>query len=113
MSNKKRYIYENTKVLNIIDGDTIDALVDLGFNTWKKVRIRFYGINAPETKGEEKPKGLISKNFIENLMPVDSYIKFESLGQDKYGRWLGILYKDDLNINQHMIQEGMAVEYYL
>ena len=107
----KRYVYENTEVLKIVDGDTIDAMVDLGFNIWKKIRIRFYGINAPETKGEERPLGLISKEFLTNLIPVGSFIKFECMGQDKYGRWLGVLYKDEININTHMIQEGMATEY--
>ena len=109
MANK--YTYSNAEVLKIIDGDTIDLLVDLGFDIWKKIRVRLYGINAPETRGEERELGLTSKEFLANLIPVGSYIMFDCLGQDKYGRWLGILYKDELNLNDLMVEENHAVIY--
>ena len=54
----------NATVTKVVDGDTIDAMVDLGFGTWKKVRIRMHGINAPESRTrdlEEKKKGLAAK----------------------------------------------------
>ena len=54
----------NARVTKVVDGDTIDAMVDLGFGTWKKVRIRMHGINAPESRTrnlEEKKKGLAAK----------------------------------------------------
>ena len=59
------YTY-NAKVERVVDGDTVDALVDLGFDTWKKVRIRFYGIDAYESRTkdlEEKEKYLKVKNI--------------------------------------------------
>lgn len=107
----KRYIYENAEVLKIVDGDTVDLMVDMGFNIWKKIRTRLYGINAPETKGEERELGLVSKKFLSDLIPVGDSIVVETLGQDKYGRWLAILYKDSLNINDYMVQSGQAVVY--
>ena len=109
---KKKYIYENAEVLRVIDGDTVILHVDLGFDTWKKVSVRLYGINAPEIKGESKELGFKSKEYLESLIPAGSFIKFHCIGQDKYGRWLGSLYKDDLDINKNMIENNMAVEYY-
>ena len=58
----------NAKVIRVVDGDTVDALVDLGFSTFKKVRIRMMGINAPESRTrdlEEKAKGLAAKIRVE------------------------------------------------
>ena len=60
------YTY-NAKLDRVVDGDTVDALVDLGFDTWKKVRIRFYGIDAYESRTrdlEEKEKGLAAKQRV-------------------------------------------------
>lgn len=108
---KKKYIYDNVEIKKIIDGDTIDVCIDLGFNIYKDARIRFYGINAPETKGVEKELGLISKQFLADLIPVGSFIKLEVVGKCKYGRWLGIIYKEELNINKHMVKSGQAIEY--
>lgn len=113
MTTKKRYVYENVEVTKIVDGDTIDVMIDLGFDSWKKARIRFFGINAPETKGEEKLLGLESKEYLTSLIPVGSIIKLETLGLDKYGRWLGVILKDELNINEHMVSKGKATEYLL
>ena len=64
------FIY-NAKCLRVVDGDTVDATVDLGFDTWKKIRIRLVGINTPETRTrdlEEKAKGLAAKNFLIDLL---------------------------------------------
>ena len=101
--NTKRYIYENVEILRIIDGDTIVVNIDLGFNIWKKATLRLYGINAPEIKGTEKELGLKSKEYVSSLIPINSYVKLECLGKDKYGRWLANIYKDELFINQHLI----------
>ena len=108
---KREYTYEYVEVTKIIDGDTIEAMVDLGFNTWKRVKFRLYGINAPEITGDEKELGLKSKDYLSSLIPVGSVIKVKCVGQEKYGRWLGILIKDDVNLNEKLIQEGYAKEY--
>ena len=72
------YIY-NAKLDRVVDGDTVDALVDLGFDTWKKVRIRLVGINAPESRTrdlEEKARGLAAKIRLEELLKDGNQIYF-------------------------------------
>jgi len=108
---KKRYVYENVEVIKIVDGDTIDVMIDLGFNVWQKVRVRLYGINAPEVKGESKAEGKKSTEFLKELLPLNSFIKMECVGKDKYGRWLGDLYLEDLFINEYLIEQGYAEKY--
>jgi micrococcal nuclease len=64
------YTY-NAKIERVVDGDTIDALIDLGFDTWKKVRIRFYGIDTYESRTrdlEEKKKGLLAKQRVIDIL---------------------------------------------
>jgi micrococcal nuclease len=102
------------KVDRVVDGDTVDALVDLGFDTWKKVRIRMMGINAPESRTrdlEEKKKGLEAKDRLIELLKSEEII-LQSHGVGKYGRCLGELFVKDVNINQKLIEEGHAVEYH-
>jgi micrococcal nuclease len=102
------------KVDRVVDGDTVDALVDLGFDTWKKVRIRMQGMNAPESRTrdlEEKARGLAAKIRLEQLLESGTFT-LQSMGVGKYGRCLGILYVDGVNVNQTLINEGHATEYY-
>ena len=104
----------NAKLDRVVDGDTVDALVDLGFNTWKKIRIRMVGMNAPESRTidlEEKARGIAAKIRLEELLEEGTFI-LESQGVGKYGRCLGILYVNDINVNKTLIQEGHATEYY-
>jgi micrococcal nuclease len=105
------------KTLRVIDGDTVDAMVDLGFNTWKKVRIRMHGINAPESRTrdlEEKKKGLAAKaRLIEILNEVDNKFILISHGVGKFGRCLGeILINNKNSVNKQLIKEGHGVEYH-
>lgn len=114
------YSYKAT-CTRVVDGDTIDAIVDLGFNVFKKIRIRFYGLDTWESRTrdlEEKAKGLKAKSRVESLLEM-SCNKFTliSHGVGKYGRCLGeIIVKDDLdiefNVNELLISEGHAKEYY-
>ena len=115
----------NAKLDRVVDGDTVDALVDLGFDTWKKVRIRMMGMNAPESRTrdlEEKKRGLAAKNRLIELLGDGNFI-LESHGVGKYGRCLGTLFVNDLeegvngvantlNVNKQLISEGHATEYY-
>ena len=123
----------NAKVLKVVDGDTVDALVDLGFSVHRKIRVRLYGIDAPESRTrdlEEKKKGLAAKaRLIEILDEHDYEIIIKSYGLGKYGRCLGELfyirvelsedengeeYKEELktSINNQLIVEGHGVRYY-
>ena len=108
------YIY-NAKLVRVIDGDTIDAVIDLGFDVWVKKRVRLYGINTPETRTrdlKEKQAGLAAKKRLQELID-DSGGKFriQSLGIGKYGRCLGTLFIDDVNVNMLLLKEGLASEY--
>tara|TARA_Y100000004_G_C8683543_1_gene314389 strand:+ start:37 stop:387 length:351 start_codon:yes stop_codon:yes gene_type:complete len=108
----------NATVVKVVDGDTIDAMVDLGFGTWKKVRIRMYGINAPESRTrdlEEKKKGLAAKSrLVELLEEVDNKFILVSHGVGKFGRCLGEIFldKNSDSVNNLLISEGHGTEYY-
>ncbi len=107
------------KVIKIIDGDTIDVDIDLGFSViLAKQRIRLHGIDTPEFRTrnkEEKVRGLLSKEFVISKSPVGSYIRLVSHGKGKFGRILGELYELDndlVSINQQMCDEAYAVPYF-
>tara|TARA_Y100000592_G_scaffold28747_1_gene45788 strand:- start:1247 stop:1591 length:345 start_codon:yes stop_codon:yes gene_type:complete len=108
------FIY-NAKCLRVVDGDTVDATVDLGFDTWKKIRIRLVGINTPESRTrdlEEKARGLAAKNFLVDLLKKhNNEFILHSQGVGKYGRCLGNLFLGEVNVNDLLINEGHAVEY--
>jgi micrococcal nuclease len=105
----------NAKLLRVVDGDTVDALIDLGFNTWVKKRIRLYGIDTPETRTrdkEEKKKGLAAKERLKEILAeCNNEFILSSHGIGKYGRCLGELFINSGNINQQLITEGHAVKY--
>ena len=86
----------NATVTRVVDGDTIDAIVDLGFSTFKKVRIRMHGINAPESRTrdlEEKKKGLAAKaRLVEMLEENKNEFILVSHGVGKFGRCLGEIF---------------------
>jgi micrococcal nuclease len=105
----------NAKLDRVVDGDTVDALVDLGFNTWKKVRIRMHGMNAPESRTrnlEEKKLGLAAKARLIEILG-DGDFTLQSHGVGKYGRCLGEIFREsDVSINRQLINEGHATEYF-
>lgn len=105
----------NAKLIRVIDGDTIDALIDLGFDVWIKKRIRLYGINTPETRTrdlEEKKAGLAAEErLIALLWESNNEFVLESHGVGKYGRCLGVLFIGETNINTLLLSEGLAEEY--
>ena len=103
----------------VIDGDTVDAMIDLGFDVHVKKRIRFMGINTPESRTrdlEEKARGLAAKDRVKELLEECNCITLQSHGSGKYGRCLGELFielnDETVNLNQLLISEGHAVEYF-
>ena len=113
----KKYGY-SCKLERVVDGDTCDALIDLGFNTWAKRRIRFMGVDCWESRTrdlEEKKKGLAAKAFTKDLLENSDDGKFSiiSHGVGKYGRVLGELFVKDYerSVNQLLIENGHAYEY--
>ena len=107
------------KVKRVVDGDTIDAYIDLGFNVHVDKRIRFMGIDTPESRTRdltEKRYGLGAKyRLIEILEANGNVFVLKSHGTGKFGRVLGELFhhhEDDYSINQMLIDEGHAVAYF-
>jgi|TARA_B110000116_G_scaffold201551_1_gene176535 micrococcal nuclease len=107
------------KVKRVVDGDTIDAYIDLGFNVHVDKRIRFMGIDTPESRTRdltEKRYGLGAKyRLIEMLEANGNVFVLKSHGTGKFGRVLGELFhhhEDDYSINQMLIDEGHAVAYF-
>ena len=107
--------YYKVEVLRVVDGDTVDVRIDLGFNVWHKCRIRLVGINAPESRTrdkEEKKRGLAAKSWlIDKLESAEDELEMKSYGVGKYGRVLGEIYINEVNINELMVKEGHAVKY--
>ena len=121
MARKKKKLDKHNysaKLLRVVDGDTADAMIDLGFKTWIKVRIRFYGVDCWESRTrdlEEKKKGLAAKAYVKDLLENSDEGKFSiiSHGVGKYGRVLGELFVKghETSINQLLIENGHAYEY--
>ena len=112
-----------TEINRVVDGDTIDVTIDLGFDLYKKERVRVAGVDTPEKRTrdlEEKALGIDATNWLKEKL--ESAIDGESEltirtelkgGMGKYGRLLGWLYvgDDDVSLNEQMIAEGYAWEY--
>ena len=106
------------KLVRVVDGDTADAMIDLGFNVWVKNRIRFMGVDTWESRTrdlEEKKKGLAAKAYVKDLLENSDDGKFSiiSHGVGKYGRVLGELFVKghETSVNQLLIENGHAYEY--
>ena len=109
------------KVVHIVDGDTVDVDIDLGFGVWmKKQRIRLYGIDTPESRTrdlEEKKYGLAAKEFLTGMLDDEAGIILKTYKdkEGKFGRILGELWRTtnyaDQSINEYMIEKHHAVRY--
>ena len=109
-------MYEyNAKLDRVVDGDTVDAMIDLGFDTWVHKRIRLEGIDAPETRTRdlnEKAQGFVTKARLTDLLEAaDGVFVLQSHGVGKYGRCLGTIIIENENINELLIREGLAKVY--
>lgn len=110
------HTYKIKKIKKIIDGDTIDVEIDLGFNITINHRIRLKGIDAAETRTlnlEEKEKGLQAKEWLTKELFREGEWIIETTKEDKYGRMLGTLYLvgDPVTVNERMINDGIANPY--
>ena len=107
----------NVKVTRVVDGDTVDVDIDLGFGmVYKKQRVRMMGIDTPESRTrdlEEKFYGKASKAHLQKLLK-DQKVQLQSHDKGKFGRILGELFIGDSNfsVNQQMIKEYHAVPYF-
>jgi len=122
-SRKSCYNFRVTKIKKVVDGDTIDVVIDLGFDLAKTERVRIAGIDTPEKRTrdlEEKALGLDATNWmkqkLEETIKGDEELTVRTElvgGMGKYGRLLGWLYvgDSDISLNEQMITEGYAWSY--
>lgn len=110
------YHYKIKRIEKIIDGDTVDISIDLGFNLTTTQRIRLKGIDAAETRTkdlEEKARGMAAKEWLEKELSREGEWIIETTKEDKYGRMLGTLYLvgEPVTVNERMLNEGIAEPY--
>jgi len=118
MENENYLYHYKAKVLEIYDADTIRVEINLGFGfTWRGsdnrgVEIRLFGLNAPEMKGYDKNNGIISRDRLkQQILGQEITLKTIKDKSEKFGRYLGIIIKEDgTNINEWLINEGLAVK---
>jgi endonuclease YncB( thermonuclease family) len=99
-------IFPYATIYNVVDGDTCDIELDLGFTVKVKTRFRLAHLNAPEVG---TPGGAASTEFLKGFLGKPVVV--ESTKTDKYGRYLAVLTVDGLNINQFMLDNQLAVPY--
>jgi micrococcal nuclease len=103
-------------VIDVYDGDTVTVDLDLGFHVWKRgEKIRLANIDAPELTGESKAAGKAAGDFLRDLVlnknVIIQTIKSSSGNdkQEKYGRYLGIIWLDGVNVNDLLVSKGHAI----
>ena len=110
-------MYEyNCEVKRVVDGDTVDVVIDLGFDIAYSSRVRLFGIDTPESRTrdkDEKARGLISRDFLKSYLDKGGVvIRTRKDKKGKFGRVLGEMVVEDININELMIKEHHAVKYH-
>jgi len=118
MKQKNKLFHYQAEIVRVVDGDTVDAFVDLGFDMHSKQRVRLFGINTPECRTrdkEEKKRGLAAKERLKDMLGESKnkcVIKTRLDKKGKFGRVLGVLYANDVNLNSALVDEGHAERYY-
>ena len=111
------YTYFVSSVDRVVDGDTVDVIIDLGFDLTKKERVRLAGIDTPESRTrdlEEKAMGLEAKDHLTGMLEGADRLIVRTEKDGKYGRMLGWFYKNEdakYSINETMIEQGYAWKY--
>ena len=120
-------MYEyRVNIVKVVDGDTVDVDIDLGFGVWlKKQRVRLYGIDTPESRTrdlEEKKFGLMAKNYLKDRLSEGAILKTRLDKKGKFGRILGEFlvidneghsrFEVSVNVNEEMVIKHHAVKYY-
>jgi len=105
----------SARQVRVIDGDTVDVEIDLGFSTFVKQRLRLYGINAPEkNRAASRGAGIAALQHLESLLcagPCEVVTKKDAT--EKYGRYLAELFVNGENLNDRMVKDGFAAPYML
>ena len=104
------YCY-NALITKVYDGDTVTALVDLGFKIKTTIKVRLAGINAPEVRGKSRPEGLKTRDFLRDLiLDQEVIIQTQKDKKGKYGRYIGVIYLKDKNVNELLVEKKLAVK---
>ncbi len=111
------FSYRVSKVLKVVDGDTIDVILDMGFDIMYKQRVRLFGIDTPESRTRdkvEKKYGLLAKKFLSDTLKKGKIVIKTHKGEEtgKFGRILGEIYVNGVNVNILMCTKGHAVKYH-
>ncbi len=111
----KLYHYE-AKVVAVYDGDTCTVDIDLGLGVWVRgEKLRLFGINAPEMRGDEKPQGTLARDFVRELILGKTvFIQTQKDKKGKYGRYLADIWVEEgddnwINVNKRIVEAGLAV----
>ena len=113
--------YYIAEVVSVYDGDTITCVVDLGFKTFQRIKVRLVGIDTPEIRTkdlEEKKKGYETRDWLRERI-LGKKVLLHTKESGKFGRWLGMIWEMDQNLpefnnsyNNQLITEGFAKEYH-
>ena len=111
------YSYRVKSIVKTIDGDTFDCIMDLGFDVLLEARVRMMGIDTPESRTrdlEEKKFGLLAKEYLTEKLATEDLIVTTEVDNEKgkFGRILGWVWANGINVNKQMIDENMAVAYH-
>ena len=100
----------NATIIDVYDGDTVTCNISLGFGVlMHKQKIRLYGINTPELRGSDKENGIKARDFLRSqILNKEIILQTIKDKKGKYGRWLGIIHHDDVNINDLLVAKGFA-----
>ena len=99
-------------IKDVYDGDTVTAVVDLGFLHYQEMKLRLYGIDTPEIRGSERPQGLIVRDIVREMI-LGKNVEIHSYKdkQGKFGRYLATIIVDGLDLNQWLVDNGHATIY--
>ncbi len=108
----KDFVYNNVKITKIVDADTIDLSIDLGFRLCTKQRFRLMGINAPEIRGSESAYGIIAKARVNTLLGAYPISRIKTYKADSFGRWLADVWltypESEVMLQDQLISEGLV-----
>ena len=111
------FSYIINKVTKVVDGDTIDVIIDMGFDIMYKSRVRLFGIDTPESRTrnlDEKKRGLLAKKYLQEALKAGNKLSIKTYKDNetgKFGRILGDVFIDGKSINAQMVKDFMAVPY--
>ena len=111
------FSYRINKVTKVVDGDTIDVIMDMGFDIMYKSRVRLFGIDTPESRTrnkDEKVRGLLAKKYLQEALKAGKKLSIKTYKDNetgKFGRILGDVFIDGKSINAQMVKDFMAVPY--